>query len=184
MCCLRQTSGIVKAKFACFVPEICSAQVHIAPIKCLKQRCSIHAGIISSRTRQLACVARKSHIFAHDKGNADHPHCPGDDHGQSSRPPKLLLRMRSSDMLGLCRNSSRAATSAAVLCVLCRPCCPCVAVLVDDVAPAELRIMCSSRRCSCRSGSPAPLTIDQVPELRARCAVHDRACTQAMVRTP
>ena len=82
------------------------------------------------------------------------------DHSEASTDraagvPKLLFRMRSSDMLGLCLNSSRAATSAAVLCVLCNPCWPCVDALLDSVDPAELRIMCSSRRCSCRSGSPA-----------------------------
>jgi len=110
-----------------------------------------------------------SQIFACDKATASLLQRPRKHHGQRDRSPKLLLSMRSSDMLGLCRNSSRAATSAAVLCVLWRPCCPCVVVLLDDVAPAELRIMCSSRRCSCRSGSPAHPHVGQGPEHRACC---------------
>ena len=68
--------------------------------------------------------------------------------------PKLVFRMRSRDMLGLCRNSSRAATSAAVLCVLCSPLAAADALL-DGVEPAELSSLCSSLRCSHCNGSPA-----------------------------
>lgn len=59
-------------------------------------------------------------------------------------------------MLGALRKSRCAATSAAVL----RECCSCSsewspATLPPGVEDAELRILCSSCRCSCSSGSPA-----------------------------
>ena len=69
--------------------------------------------------------------------------------------PKLVFKMRSSDMLGLCRNSSRAATSAAVLCVLCRTRCVGADAPLDGVDPTDDSSLCSSRRCSHCNGSPA-----------------------------